>query len=230
MNAVFQRKPAEAPTSWKDAAAYAANGYAVIRVESSRVEAGAETPLNGGGYGSALYAPSVFDERYCDYGVGVLCQKLPNAGISDTWARSTWLSVLRVDIRTDRKLVKEIETKVIAPRSRWNEGVTTKYAPVRLSPDSSAVLMPFKLDSKHFESPHGKTHGFRLPKDGRWDADNTVSISTAYHMFLASPYEWRDGLDLRAVHITALPLMDCDTATAIITDVERLLDARGISA
>lgn len=238
MNALLKRKPQKAPTSYKDAAAYAANGYAVIRVGSDRVDEGHETPIIGMGYGSALYAPSEFDYRYTNEEVGILSQKLPHAGISDDWARSTWLSILRIDIRTDRKLVKEIEA-LIAPRLRWADGVTTRHAPVRLSAarkqkfeapqDNSAVLMPFRLYTDRYYSPSAKSKGFRLPKDGRWDAANEVSVTTAYDCFVASRFEWR-GPDLREVHRDALPLMNQDTANAIIADVDTLLETREVEA
>jgi hypothetical protein len=229
MNAVFKRK-AEPVPSWKDADAYARMGYAVIQVEKWRVDDSHETPIVGMGYGSAIFSVgSEIRERDYNDEVGIISQKLPHAGISNDWAMSTWMSVLRLDIRTDRKLVRDIET-LIEPRLSWRADVATRYAPVRLALDSSAILMPFRLDTGGYTSPSGKTRGFQLPKDGRWDMPNVVSISTAYECFVASRFPWRDGLDLRAVHIDALPLMNRDTAAAILSDVEALLDARGVEA
>ena len=238
--AIFKRKPQEAPTSYKDAAAYAARTRVRrdSRPGSDRVdEVVMRLPSSAWATVPLFYAPSEFDYRYTNEEVGILSQKLPHAGISDDWARSTWLSILRIDIRTDRKLVKEIEA-LIAPRVRWAEGVTTRHAPVRLSAtrkqkfeapqDNSSILMPFRLYTDRYYSPTAKTRGFRLPKDGQWDNPNEISVTTAYDCFVPTRFEWRDALDLRAVHRDALPLMDQDTADEIIADVEQLLEARGV--
>jgi hypothetical protein len=230
MNAVFKRKPAEPLSNWGNSAdAIARNGYCVVQCAASRVDEGKEPALNS--YTASIhYAGNLISERDMDDAITILSQRLPHAGISNDFAMGSWISILRIDVRIDRKLVAAIES-LIAPRLRWADGITTRHAPVRLSPDSSALLMVFRLDpNSGYHSPTAKSRSFKLPKDGTWDAPNVVSVTTAYGAFTASHHEWRDGLDLRAVNRDALPVMDQATATAIIDDVEKLLEARDVES
>jgi hypothetical protein len=227
MNALFNRKPAEPLPTWADADVYARNGYCVVQCSASRVDEGKEPPPNS--YTASIhYAGNEIRERDYNDAVAILSQRLPHQGISNDFAMGSWVSILRIDVRTDKKLARDIEA-LIAPRLCWADGVTTKHAPVRLSPDSSALLMVFRLPpDSGYVSPFAKSREFRLPKDGKWDDPNRVAISTAYGAFIASHYEWRHGLDLRAVNRDALPVMDQETAGAIIADVGKLLEARGV--
>ena len=228
MNALLKRKPAEPAPSWKNADDWAAQGYCVVQVPAWRADEFREPSENS--YNAAIHhvGEEIRDRDFAD-DVGILAQKLPGGDvISNDWAMSTWLSVLRIDVRTDKKLVRDIE-QIIAPHLRWAPSIETKFAPVRLTPDSSALLYPFRLDHRDaYVSPFAKTGRFKLPRDNKWAPQNIVSIGTAWECFTASHYGWRDGLDLRAVHISGLPLMAHADADAIIESVQRLLDERGV--
>jgi hypothetical protein len=232
MNANFKREPEPAVT-WVDAPAFAAQGYAPMFVESDRVAKGHETPY-GGGWAWYVYSESTDMRPECrpDHAVGILTGLRPRGSTSMSYCSSTWIATLRIDC-SDAKLVRDIE-KLIAPHLRWAEGCETRHAPVRMAPKpSSSLLIPFRLDNDDPRTDPRmffrlRTRKFCLPSDEPFGPENCVSIESDSIFVATTPYRWRGGLDLRAVHRNALPITTVADAEQFIESIEAFLDDRGI--
>lgn len=225
---LFKRAPTPAPPpiTWADAPLYAQNSYSCVAVELSRLAEGHETPgASPGDWARHGHGP-IHENQTDTYGVGILCGRLPHGNGVASECESTWVAALRVDIHTDGKLVRDIE-RLIASRLRWADGITTTHAPVRLTPNSKAVLLPFRVEAHDPRTIYSTTRWFTAPADKASDfRGNRVSIESFGVCFAVTGFAWRDGVDLRAVHRDALPVVSSDEAREMIAQCSALIEDR----
>jgi len=220
------RKPAVPPSTWRDASRYYEQGYTAVPIDLDDIDAGSESPS---GPWMALPTFNIPPARVDDYGVAI------NAGghVIETGMAppSPPIAVLRIDVQHDKKLVHQIIEKIIKPCLAWAPGVDTKHFLVRETIGSAAVLIPLRWDDDA-RSLNCTTQSYVFgsdPKRGRYEPDvpNVVSVGSHARAFVAAgtPYRWRDGVDLLAVHRDLLPVLAAPYP--VIQEIEPLLAARG---
>lgn len=151
------------------------------------------------------------------------------------------VAVLRVDLHSDADLVREIETQVLKPRLRYAP-MSPGRAPVRLSPDSAGILMPYRLVDTHasqvdpsmWTSAEYRDSPYRIEFDQTGTVAQASVTLSAVGSFVASGHKWRSGLlglgspvDLRVARLEDLPLITAAEGVELLVAIRAHVEARG---
>ena len=180
-------------------------------------------------YGAyAVFQPSVNASNNRGDFIAILCACPPGRGIGAPVpdAPSTYVAALDCHVR-DKRSRADIE-EVIQASTKWLNG--SRMQPRRVSSDGS-FLLPFQ-SREPFSGP--KTLRYRMPNDRQYDPPQGAEVlSGPGDFFIVSgpgpgdvSYTWPDVLPSE-VHRDALPLLDQQSASALVNEIDRILTRRG---
>jgi hypothetical protein len=184
----------------------------------------------------------IFNPRFGDMGIAVLCSAAPHEMLPLDKARESWLVGVQV-ILSSKKIAADVDAHIAArfaahPAVRFTTGEQDRFFVFALDREpriSGGIHLPFEpsRSMRWFQTPKNKgTENYEKVKvvcgnDCFAYSGRCGSRSTSGSDRNGPEFHWREGHDLAGLSSADLPTLNAESAAQLRLDIEDLFETAG---